>query len=194
VTVYSDASSPGIYTYTQNGIGSGAILHADYSDVTDSSPAIPGETVQLFMNGLGAVTPSVGDGDVGPTSPLSYSSEYEACATSSTCLFGVGLYDSAGDSSQGAVQFAGLAPGIVGLYQVNFTLPSTGLANGDVGLVLYTDEGYTNMATIAVSGFSSSAAPLVSRRNIPKKLRVSHPRSLKANTRRALPPRATREN
>ena len=45
VTVYVDNSAPGIYTLTENGIGAGAILHADYSEVTDSSPAKPGETV-----------------------------------------------------------------------------------------------------------------------------------------------------
>ena len=53
VTVYVDNSAPGIYTLTENGIGPGAILHADFTGVTDSSPATPGETVLLFMNWSG---------------------------------------------------------------------------------------------------------------------------------------------
>ena len=64
VTMYAGNSAPGIYTLTENGIGPAAILHADYSEVTDSSPAMPGEAVLMFMNGLGAVTPQVGDGAV----------------------------------------------------------------------------------------------------------------------------------
>jgi uncharacterized protein (TIGR03437 family) len=189
VTVYADASSPGIYTLTQNGIGQGAILHADYTDVTDSSPAKPGDTVQLFMNGLGTVTPTVADGEPGGTNPLSYSDEFSACGGSSNCLFAIVLYDSAGNQAQADIAYAGLAPGIAGLYQVNFTIPSTGLTNGDVGIVLYTDEGYTNMATIALSGFSQSSAPLVSRRHAPPLRSPLHQKALQVS-RRALPPRS----
>ena len=68
VTVYVDNSAPGIYTLSQNGIGAGAILHSDYSPVSASSPAKAGETVLLFMNGLGTVTPQLGDGVAAPSS------------------------------------------------------------------------------------------------------------------------------
>jgi uncharacterized protein (TIGR03437 family) len=196
VTVYVDNSSPGIYTLAQNGQGSSAILHADYSEVTDSSPAVPGETVLLFMNGLGNVTPTVADGAVGPSSPLSYSDEELTTGCPSLtltpaipCII-VTLYDSAGDAAAGTVQFAGLAPCCVGLYQVNFTLPSSGLVSGDAYIGFETLEGLTDLSTIALSsGFTGTAVPAATRSN--PKLR-HHPASYRKRTtnhRRALPDR-----
>ncbi len=75
VTVYVDNTAPGIYTLAQNGTGAAAILHSNYSEVTATSPAVRGETVQMFMTGLGPVTPGVADGVAAPSSPLSNSVE-----------------------------------------------------------------------------------------------------------------------
>jgi hypothetical protein len=100
------------------------------------------------------------------------------------------LLDSLGDEAQAQVQFAGLAPGIVGLYQVNFTIPSSGLANGDVDIAFNTDEGVSDMATIALSGFSQSAVKTDNHRRIPKLRVATHTKTRK--DRRALPPRTTR--
>ena len=160
MTVYVDNSSPGIYTLAENGIGDGAILHANYTDVSSSSPAAPGETVQMFMNGLGTVTPTVTDGEAAPSNPLSTADE--------SALIGVSLDDGINTPSQANVTYSGLAPGFAGLYQVNFTLPSSGLANGEVSLGLMTNEAFTTMATIAVSGFSQTAPQLVPSRHIPR--------------------------
>jgi uncharacterized protein (TIGR03437 family) len=160
VTVYVDNSAPGIYTLGENGIGSGAILHADYSLLNDSSPAVPGETVLLFMNALGTVTPTVGDGVAASSNPLSYSDEYNAGDIS------IQLDDGTGNFPQASVGFAGLAPGFAGLYQVNFTLPASGVANGDVYIAFNTAEALNEMATISLSGFSQSdARSAVHRRN-----------------------------
>src|ERR1035438_9020797 len=145
VTVYVDNSAPGIYTLPENGLGEGAILHLDYTVVSDSSPATPGETVQLFMNGLGTVTPTVADGAAASGNPLSYSDEFNAANIL------VNLDDGSGNFPQASVLFAGLAPDLAWLYQVNFTLPTTGLANGDVYIYFQTLEGSNEMATIAVS-------------------------------------------
>ncbi len=49
-------TAPGIFTLANNGLGDGAILHADFSVVNQTNPATPGETVQLFLTGLGAVS------------------------------------------------------------------------------------------------------------------------------------------
>jgi uncharacterized protein (TIGR03437 family) len=152
VTLYLDATAPGIYSLTQNGIGPGAILHADYTAVTDNSPAVPGETVLLFMNGLGAVNPPVADGASAPSSPLSYSDEAADIL--------VYLDDGVDPSAQANVLFAGLAPGFAGLYQVNFTVPASGLANGDVSITFETDEALNEMATISLSGFPNASAQM----------------------------------
>jgi uncharacterized protein (TIGR03437 family) len=188
VTVYLDNSAPGIYTLSENGLGAGAILHADYSLVTDSSPAVPGETVLLYMNGLGTVTPTVADGAAASGNPLSYSDEFNASDIS------VSLDDGSGNFPQATVSFGGLAPGLAWLYQVNFALPATGLANGDVYIYFETLEGSNEMATIAVSGFPQAAARVNSRRRAPggpsraAAAGAPHGRGVKSH-RRALPER-----
>lgn len=158
VTVYADNSAPGIYTLAESGLGAGAILHTDYSVVTDSSPATPGETVLLFMDGLGTVTPTVADGAAASGINLSYSDEFNAGAIS------VYLDDGVDTLAQADVSFAGLAPYLAWLYQVNFTLPTSGLENGDVYVYFETNEASNEMATIAVSGFPQSAARVNARR------------------------------
>ena len=149
VTVYVGNTSPGIYTLTENGIGEGAILHSDYSLVTDKSPAVAGATVFLYMTGLGTVTPQVADGAAAPNTPFSVSDE--------AADISVVLDDGVDSPLPTNVLFAGLAPGIAGLYQVNFTVPSNGLANGDVHIFFGTSEALNEMSTISLSGFSASA-------------------------------------
>ncbi len=185
VTVYVDNSAPGIYTLTENGIGAGAILHTDFTEVTDSSPAKPGETVIMFLTGLGPVTPGVSDGAAAPGGPVSTSVE-------SADLFM--FLDDGTNFAPVQVLFAGLAPGFAGLYQVNFTLPSAGLMNGDVSLGFETIEAVNEMATISVAGFSSSSGLLATGTRVPMRRsralaapagHTKHPK----NFRRALPER-----
>ena len=176
VTVYIDNTAPGIYTVTQNGTGEAAILHANQTPVSASSPAKPGETVIMFMNGLGPVTPQVADGVAAPGSPVSTSLEAEDIV--------VFLYDGQ-DFLPANVSFAGLAPGFAGLNQVNFTLPDSGLANGDAHIIFATIEAENEMATIALAGFSTDLTTKIRHRRRPHA--AQHPK----NFRRALPERIT---
>jgi uncharacterized protein (TIGR03437 family) len=186
VTVYVDNSAPGIYTLTENGIGEGAILHSDYSAVTASSPAVAGETVLLFMVGLGTVTPQVADGVAAPSSPVSVSDEAPDTFV---------LLDDGVDYELANVLFAGLAPGFAGLYQVNFTVPASGLANGDVLIAFSTTEALNEMSTISLSGFPQAAARVVPGRRAsrlrsrPVGAGATYGRHAK-NVRRALPERS----
>ena len=159
VTVYLDNSAPGVYTQSQNGIGDGAILHSNGTVVKPSSPAKPGEAVAVFLNGLGPVTPQVGDGVAAPTSPLSVSVEAPDIA--------VFLFDGQ-DFPEANVSYAGLAPYAAGLYQINFTLPDSGLANGESTIFLGTNEAFNGMATIDLSGFSSISGFSVSSPRVPR--------------------------
>jgi uncharacterized protein (TIGR03437 family) len=43
-----------------------AVLHADFTLVTKDKPALPGETVQVYLTGLGDVTPANPDGQPDP--------------------------------------------------------------------------------------------------------------------------------
>ncbi len=186
VTVYVDQTSPGLYTLTQNGIGAGAILHSNFTEVSSSSPAAAGETVSLFMNGLGTSTPTVADGAAGPTSPLSYADEYN------NDEIAVYLDDQLDAEAQASVVFAGPAPGIPGLYQVNFTVPKRGLGNGAVYIDFYTAEGESYLATISLSGFSHSTGVTevpVKRQTAFRAKTVTAKSGSAKNVRRALPAR-----
>ena len=143
VTLYTNASAPGVFTLTNNGgtfapgIGPAAVLHADYSLVTPENPARAGETLQLYVTGLGAVTPAVANGVGAPSNPLSQVTDD---------VF-IDILDQNLVNSEASVAFAGLAPGFAGLYQVNFVVPS-GIASGVAYLNLATDEAYTSEAKL----------------------------------------------
>ena len=104
------AVSPGIFTLNQQGTGAGAILHAeDFQPVSEGAPAQPGEFLLILCTGLGPVQPEVASGDVAPTA--------EPLARTVT----LPMVNIAGIAAD--VTFSGLAPGFVGLYQVNVQVP-----------------------------------------------------------------------
>jgi uncharacterized protein (TIGR03437 family) len=124
VTNYVANTAPGVFTQNQNGTGYGEIEHLGIGNttatpgsvVTDANPAIEGETLAGYLTGLGAVSPAITDGAPGPTS-LS-----EATNTIT--------FDINDPSTQLTPSFAGLAPSYSGLYQFNFTLPTSGITVG----------------------------------------------------------------
>ncbi len=129
------ATAPGIFSLTQNGLGDGAVLHANYSVVNADSPALPGEIVQVFLSGMGSVTPSVADGAAAPgTQPF-------AAVTAPTAVT-IG-----GQSAQ--ISFNGLTPLLASLYQLNVKVPSN-LPPGIHSLAVQTIEGFTDMVSIRV--------------------------------------------
>ncbi len=91
-----------------------AIAHHDFSGlVTREHPAQAGEVVHAYMTGLGAVDPKQPDDTAGPVSPLARTVQPPHCFL---------LQGIQGDGMP--VLFAGLAPGMIGIYQVSFTLPA----------------------------------------------------------------------
>jgi uncharacterized protein (TIGR03437 family) len=135
VTVPLAATSPGVYTLDQSGSGPGAILHADFSLVNASNPATAGETVLVYLTGMGTVNPSVSDGTAGTPTTL-----YRSNADVGVLVAG----------KPAAVSFNGLAPGFPGLYQLNVTLPSPLGASGNVPLVIQTNNAYHDQVDIPV--------------------------------------------
>ena len=101
-------------------------------------PAKRGETVQVYLTGLGAVNPKVADGVAAPGSPLSNLSLPPQQLT---------VYMN-GEPS--AVQFAGLAPGFPGLYQVNVTIPADLTALGQVGIAINTPDAFHDQVYIPI--------------------------------------------
>lgn len=154
VTVYTANSAPAVFSRGSSGFGPAAAQLPNYSLITSTNPAKAGETVIVYLSGLGIVSPSVVDGTAAPSNPPS------TVTTSPLVDFsGIG----------GSVVFAGLTPGGVGLYQINAGVP-TGTGVGSVYLDISTPDAYASAATISIAGTSSNlsllsnAKPPVARR------------------------------
>lgn len=143
VTQFVGNTSVGVFTNPAGGIYDAAALDVTngYSFVTASNGALAGDSIALYLAGLGAVNPSIQDGQAGPSNPLS----------NTIALPDVYLLDSSGNYQQATVGFAGLAPGFAGLYQINFTVPS-GLVSGYAGLEV---EGYYSSTALDSDTFES---------------------------------------
>jgi uncharacterized protein (TIGR03437 family) len=118
VSVAVLTAQPGIYTYAVGTSLFGAILHANFQLADTAHPATGGEVIQIYCTGLGAVTQTPPDGAATPGIASSN--------TPTTVTIG-GL--------SAPVSYSGLAPGFVGLYQVNAQVPS-GLSAGNQPVVL----------------------------------------------------------
>ncbi len=147
VQMYLTDSAPGAFSQSVNGIGFAAALHASTGAlITSSNPAQPGEYLSLFLTGLGPVSPTVQDGALGPSNPLSIADLYNA-GNLGVFFNDYGANGSTGN--QGTIQFAGLAPSLAGLYQINVQVPTDGLAAGDnVYIEFVTDAADVNQIQI----------------------------------------------
>jgi uncharacterized protein (TIGR03437 family) len=134
-TVSLGPFSPGIFTMNAQGFGQGAIQDTSYRLVDSSNPAAAGSLVSIYCTGLGAVTDQPPTGAPAPVTPLAETT------TKPTVVIG---------GAPASVQFSGLAPGLVGAYQVNAVVPSSS-ATGDAVPVTISIGGITsNTVTIAV--------------------------------------------
>ena len=120
------AAQPGIISYSAGGNNFGVILHADFQLADTGHPVVAGETVLIYCTGLGAVSSTPADGAA--------ASGQTTTATPSVTIGG----------AKGAVSFSGLAPGFVGLNQVNVQVPP-GIKSGNQAVV------------ITISGVSSNS-------------------------------------
>ena len=126
---------PAIFSINQQGTGQGAILNQDFSANSSTDPAARGSVVQVFATGLGATNPAVPSGQAAPAQPPANV---------------VSLPQVQIGGQNAAVDFAGLAPGFVGLYQVNVIVPVGVQPGAAVSLVLRADGVPSNTVTVAV--------------------------------------------
>jgi uncharacterized protein (TIGR03437 family) len=101
------ATAPGVFTPPQ----STHVLALNLADGTlnaSQTPARPGQYVTAYLTGQGLVDPPVTTGDVAPASPLSMP---------------VALVQIKIAGTLATIQFAGMAPGFVGLMQMNVLIP-----------------------------------------------------------------------
>jgi uncharacterized protein (TIGR03437 family) len=119
VTVPVMSAQPGIFTYNVGGSNFGAILHPNSPQLADTGhPASAGEVVVIFCTGLGTVSPAPADGSPAPGAA-------QTTLTATVTIGGVAA----------AVDYAGLAPGFVGLYQINAHVPTV-LSAGNQPVVI----------------------------------------------------------
>src|SRR5579871_405572 len=137
VTVPVAPTAPGVFSLDGTGLGPAAALHLDYSLVTTAHPAKRGETISIYLTGLGAVMPAVGDGSASGTNPLSV-------VTAPVNVL-VGGYPA-------KVLFQGLAPEYPGLYVMNIVVPAdlNVTATKAFPLAVQTAESFQDQVDLAV--------------------------------------------
>jgi uncharacterized protein (TIGR03437 family) len=112
---------PSVFSLDNSGKGEAAALHAGTAQrVTTANPATAGEYVSLFLTGLGATYQSGG---------LFFASAPVSVSLSNTSA---------------PVTFAGLAPGFVGLYQVNFQIPPSAPHGSAIPLVVTSGQYFSS--------------------------------------------------
>jgi uncharacterized protein (TIGR03437 family) len=122
VTIALEAVGPGVFTRDSSGQGPGAIHHTSSPlPVSAELPAVPGEFVQIYGTGLGRVSPLPASGQA-VLPPLLAVTQVPVTVTMN------------GVAAQ--VSFAGLAPGFVGLYQVNARVPEISVGGAAVVLTV----------------------------------------------------------
>lgn len=106
ITVHD--AGPALYPWGQGMIAS---THADGSIITKDHPAHAGETVVVYGTGLGKTDPQLATGSISMVAAqIRLLSEFQVLV--------------AGTALQSkSIQYAGVTPGIPGLYQVNLVLP-----------------------------------------------------------------------
>jgi uncharacterized protein (TIGR03437 family) len=136
------ATAPGIFSTAASGAGQGAILIAGTdllaapagSTTGPARPAARGEHISIFCTGLGAVSNPGVSGNV-PSGGLSLTA-----LTPEVTIGGI----------PAQIQFSGLAPGLVGVYQVNALVPAQATPGEAVPVRVSMGGLLSNQVTIAV--------------------------------------------
>lgn len=136
-TIQLAAYAPAIFSMNAQGTGPGAILDASYHLIDSANPAIPGTTyILIYCTGLGAV---------GANQPAT------GAAASLTDLAPTTIFPTVTIGGVKAnVKFSGLAPGYVGLYQVNALVPASVASGSEVPVVISMPGADSNTVTIVV--------------------------------------------
>jgi uncharacterized protein (TIGR03437 family) len=109
-------------------------LNQDFSANSKTNPAAAGSVIQIFATGLGATTPPVQTGIAANSA-----APFNLTATPTVLI----------NSASAAVQFSAAAPGFVGLYQVNATVP-LGTPSGSATLQIQIGGRSSNITTVAI--------------------------------------------
>ncbi len=154
--------APRFLTWSQTGAGPVVATTASYKTLNANNPAQAGDYVVAYMIGLGQTTPAA---TTGKPAPDGVSSPLQTIGNVTVTI--------AGQTVKAA--FAGLSPGWVGLYQVNFQVPGNVVA-GDYPIQV--NVGTAKSQTVATlpagavpitlyNNFNSNACSLTSSASLP---------------------------
>lgn len=139
--VLMTGTAPAVFTVPAASGRQAAVVHATTGGlVTREAPAAPGEFVTVYLTGLGRVDGAVAAGQAAP--------RLLARAPVTVLVGGATVQP----------QYAGLAPGLAGVCQVNFQVPE-GLAGGLYPLVITADGVASEPVELAVQGASAVSLP-----------------------------------
>jgi uncharacterized protein (TIGR03437 family) len=131
------AVAPAIYTTNEQGFGQAAVRVAGPEVVADQNhPVKAGDAIEIYCTGLGQVSPPIAAGAPSPTSPLS-----ELPPGSVVVMI---------NNVQANVLFAGLAPGLAGLYQVNAVIPE-GVQGGNAVPIVISLAGVSSQPNVTIA-------------------------------------------
>jgi uncharacterized protein (TIGR03437 family) len=125
--------APSLFQYAPN---HALVQNSDFSFNQSTNGAVPGSFIIAYATGGGAVSNQPADGAAGPFAPLL--AELPSDSASATI-----------NGENAPVLFAGLAPGFVGLLQMNITVPSD-LAAGTYPLVITVAGAKSTSAMVSI--------------------------------------------
>jgi uncharacterized protein (TIGR03437 family) len=121
VTISMGVTAPAFFVWNGN---LAVAEHADGSLITPQAPAQSGEVIVLYAGGLGRTSPDIASGQVvSVATSIRLAAELQILLNGSPC-------------PAGSVLYAGLAPGFVGLYQINLRLPENLPSNPEIQVAI----------------------------------------------------------
>jgi uncharacterized protein (TIGR03437 family) len=128
-------TAPGVAASTD---GSVIAQDSNFNLITSGSPAHPGESIVIYLVGMGATNPAVSSNSAAPgLNP----GDTLAKATVQPVV--------KVNNQTAQIQFAGLTPGAIGLYQINFVVP-TNVPAGSLSLTVSQGIVNANSTTLPV--------------------------------------------
>ncbi len=126
-------------TYTGSFLISGSTLLADIGLGYTPYPAQPGNVIIIYCTGLGQTTPVAQSGQAASLNPTL------------TVVPVTVSFSSLGTQVTATSTFAGLTPTLVGLYQVNVTIPANAPIGMSIPLSISSATGTSNIVNIPIS-------------------------------------------
>ncbi len=130
------ASAPEIFTFLDGG-SRGIVFNQDGAINSADTPAARGQIVVFYVSGEGVTSPALASGE-----PAALSASTPAPALPVSVEIG---------GAPAEILFAGVAPGLAGVMQVNARISNAAIAGSDVFLVIRVGDAESRMVSLSVN-------------------------------------------